>query len=137
MSIGHVAPRVVGPRAIRVRDEHDRLFGVIDDVGGEIRLIVDDELDAVLARDVGRGDDDELVPGDGGIERDADVMRPRGDRAAHGDAVQHPCRRQIVDVERLAGDLGAAFLAPDGPADLRRLHWPIVYGCRSRQDLCA
>jgi hypothetical protein len=33
---------------------------------------------------------------------------PRGDGTAHGCAVQHVGKRQIVDVQRLAGD----FLAP-------------------------
>ena len=78
MSIVTLPPRIIGARAIGVREQHDRLLGVIDDVGREVRLIVDDQLDEVVAGDVGGGDDDELVPGDGGIERDA-AMRPRGD----------------------------------------------------------
>ena len=118
---GHAPPRVIGPRAIGVRDQDHRLFGMIDDAGGEVRLIVDDQLHEISARDVGGGDDDELVPGDGGIE--ADVLDPPArDRTSDGDAMQHPRRRHIVDVQSLPGDLGAPFFAQDGPADLRNVH---------------
>ena len=115
----HAPPRVVGPRAVRVRDQDDRFLGMIDDVGGEVRLIVDDQLHAVLAGDVGRGDDDEFVPGDGGIEGDALDAAAR-DGTPDRDAVQHPRRRHVVDVERLADDLGAPFLARHRTADLAK-----------------
>ena len=51
---------------VRVREQHDRLFGVVDAVVGEARLVVDDERDAVDAGNVGGRDDDELVPGNVG-----------------------------------------------------------------------
>ena len=36
---------------VGVREQHDRLFGVIDDVVGEVRLIVEDQRDAVARRE--------------------------------------------------------------------------------------
>ena len=39
-----VPSRLLGDGAVAVREQHDRLLGVIDDVGGEIRLIVGDQL---------------------------------------------------------------------------------------------
>ena len=55
---------------IGVREQHDRLFGMIDDVVGEIGLVVEDQRDAFVPGNVGGGDDDELVPGDVGLEVD-------------------------------------------------------------------
>ena len=36
-----------------MRQQHDRLFRVIDDVVGQVRLIVEDQRDAVAAGNVG------------------------------------------------------------------------------------
>ena len=55
---------------VGVGEEDDRLFGVVDDVAGEVGLIVDDQRDDVRARDVVGGDDGELVPGDARLEID-------------------------------------------------------------------
>ena len=49
--------------AIRVRQQHDRLFGVVDAIGRQARLIVDDEGDAIDAGNVSGRDDDEVGPG--------------------------------------------------------------------------
>ena len=54
-------PRAAGDR---VGEQDDRLFGMVDDVVGEVGLVVDDQRDPVVAGDVGGRDDGELVPGD-------------------------------------------------------------------------
>ena len=114
-----------------VGEEDDRFFRVVDGLAREVGLIVDDQRDDVRAGNVGGGDDDELVPGHARLELDAadDAARRL---AAHGDAVQHPWQRQVVDVARLAGDLAAAFLARNG-ADQSRAHGD----CRTCRALCA
>jgi hypothetical protein len=120
-----VPPRLVGARAIAMRDERDRLLAVVDDVTREERLIVEDQLDDVRPGDVGGGDDDELVPRDRGIERDR-LDPPARDRAPYGDPVQHARRRHVVHVHRLPGDLGAPFLAQHRSADLGDVHPAIL-----------
>jgi hypothetical protein len=42
---------------------------------------------------------------------------PTRHRAAHSHAVQHAIETQVIDVERLAGDFLAAFLAGNGFTD--------------------
>ncbi len=75
-----------------MREQDDRLFGVVDDAVGEVGLVVEDERDAVGAGDVFRGDDDELVPRDAFVEDDvADAPARRG--AADGRAVEHAGER--------------------------------------------
>ena len=61
-----------------MREQQDRLLGVIDALVGEVGLVVGDERDGVLAGDVAGGDDRDLVPGDAGAEADA-ADPPRGD----------------------------------------------------------
>jgi hypothetical protein len=116
-----VPPGEFRARAIGVRDQDDRFFRVVHDTVGQIGLIVGNELHAVRAGNVRRGHDDVLVPRNRGIEPDLLDATAR-DGAADGDAVKHARRRHVVDVERLAGDFRAAFLAPDRAADLGDLH---------------
>ena len=66
----NLPPRIVGPRAIAMRDQHDRLLGMIHDIRREVGLVVDDQLDEIVAGDVGGGDDDEVGPIDRRIEGD-------------------------------------------------------------------
>ena len=49
-----VPPRFLEHVAIGVREQHHRLFRMVDAVGREARLIVDDEGDAIDAGDVTR-----------------------------------------------------------------------------------
>ena len=56
-----------------------------------------------------------------GIEVDAEDAAAR-DLAADGHAVQHARQRDVVDVARLAGDLGAPLAARNGPPDERSFH---------------
>jgi hypothetical protein len=53
-----------------VSEQDDRLFGVIDEIGGEARLIIFEERDAIFAGDVFCGYDDKLVPWNCRIEMD-------------------------------------------------------------------
>ena len=49
---------------VGMREQHNRLLGVVDVCMGEVRLVVEDQRDDVAAGDVGRGDDREFIPGD-------------------------------------------------------------------------
>jgi hypothetical protein len=70
---------------------------MIDELRGEIRLIVEDQRDVVCARDVFRRDDGEFMPWN--IARERDVLDTAAcGRAAHGCAVQHAGKRQVVDI---------------------------------------
>ena len=66
----HVAARFFQQILVRMRQQHDRFFRMIDDFVGEIRLIVEDQRDVVFAGNVFGGDDGELVPGNVAFERD-------------------------------------------------------------------
>jgi hypothetical protein len=112
----HGVAGLLEQRAVGVRQQDDRLLGMVDVSVGEVRLVVRDERDDVAPRHVSRGDDGDLIPGDGGIEVDL-VEDAARDGAADRRAVQHAGQRQIVDVPRLAGDLGSPFLAGHGTAD--------------------
>ena len=59
----NVAARFFEQVLVRVGQQHDRLFRMIDDFVGEIRLIVEDQGDIVFAGDIFRGNDGEFVPG--------------------------------------------------------------------------
>ena len=108
----HVPAGVFEPLAIRVRQEHHRLFGMVDAVGSQAGLVVDDEGDAIDARDVSRRDDDELGPGNVGRELDA-LDQAAGRGTADGRAKQHPRQHEVVDVLRAPGHFGAAFASWD------------------------
>ncbi len=90
-----------------MREQQDGLFGMIDEAVREIWLIVQDQGDVVCARDVFSGDDDKLVPGNVAFEGDVRDLSAR-DWTANRCAVKHLRERQIIDVQRLAGD----FLRP-------------------------
>src|SRR6185503_9360576 len=87
-----------------------RLLGVVDDVAGQRRLVVEDEVDDVLPGDVLRRDDDDLVPGHARPEAHGAHAAARHLRA-HRDAVPHALELDVVDVARLAGQLGARFFS--------------------------
>src|ERR1044071_1314170 len=73
---------------VRMSEQHDRLFRVIDELRGEIRLIHQDERDAVFARNVFGRDDDEFVPRDVAFKRNVPDAATRGG-AADGRAIEH------------------------------------------------
>ena len=48
--------------AVGMGQQQNRLFGMIDELRGQTGLIVNDQRDAILARNIFRGDDYEFVP---------------------------------------------------------------------------
>ena len=87
---------------------------------GEIWLIVENQRDVVLARNVFRGDDGELVPGNIALKGNVSNA-PARHRAAYGGAINHFRKGNVVNIQRLARDFFAAFLAGNRFAD-----WMIV-----------
>jgi hypothetical protein len=86
-----------------MREQHDRLFCMVDDIVSQARLVVQDERDAIGRGHVACSHDGELVPGQAALETDtANASAWNG--TPDGDTVQEPGHRQIVDVTRLAGD---------------------------------
>ena len=94
---------------------------MVDDAIGEVRLIVDDQLDAI---DTGMSAAVTTVNSSQGTAG-SNVMlsiRPRATGLRTVTPCSIPGRRDVVDVQRLTGDLGAAFLAAHRAADLRHFH---------------
>ncbi len=113
----YATARFFDEMAIRVSQEHDRFFWMIDAIGRQAGLVVDDEGDSVDARHVGGRDNDEVRPGNAGIEVDA-LDQPTRGGAPDRRAEEHPRQGEIVDVLRPAGDLGPTLATgnrqPDG-----------------------
>ncbi len=89
-------------------EQQDGLFRMIYKIRSEIRLIVENQSNIVSARDIFCGDYSELIPWDVAFERnvfDSSTRRRTADR----NAVKHLGKRQIVHIQRLAGDFLAAF----------------------------
>src|SRR2546423_1039442 len=123
---------------VSMSEQNDWLFRMIDDLVGEIRLVVENQRDIVLARNIFGSNDREFVPrnevsttcgsgwliwpitstGSSGrlIERNV-LDASTSDRAAHRHAMQHAFEFYVVDIECLAGDFLPAFFAGDGFTD--------------------
>ena len=97
-------------------EENYWLFRVIDKLVGEVRLVVENQCDVILTGNIFGGDDGEFVPGNVTFERNVLDSAARN-RAAHRHAVEHFRESQVVDVQRRASDLLAAFFAGNGFAD--------------------
>ena len=101
---------------VGMREQHDGFIAVIDVSVGEAGLVIEDELDVVLAGDVKGGDDREFRPVDAGIEVDgADETARYG--AANCGAVPEALEVEIVEIARAAEQLVDALFARDGSAD--------------------
>ena len=96
--------------AVRVREEEDGLFDVVDVGDGEAGMVFGEVDDGVFAGDVGGGDDGELVPGDVGVEVDGGDAAA-GDGAADGGPEPHVGERDVVDVLGATEHLGYTLLA--------------------------
>src|SRR5581483_2568019 len=59
----HVTTRFFEQVLVVMSQQHDRLLRVIDESVGEIRLVIEDQRDAILAWNIFRGDDREFIPG--------------------------------------------------------------------------
>ena len=109
----HRAPRFLQQILVRMRQQDDRFFGMVDEFGGEAGLIVHDQRDFVLAGNVGGRDDREFVPGNAvAVANAADA--PARDAAAHGHAVDHVRKGEVVHVLGAAGDFFAPLFPQDG-----------------------
>ncbi len=107
---------------VRMRQKQNRLFGVIHGLGGQARLIVQNQSDAVFPRNVFGGDNNILVPGNGRVKIDL-FNFATGNCAAHGCAVKHAGQNHVVDIARRSGDFVPAFFARHrGPNDVTDGH---------------
>ena len=110
-------PRGAERRPVGRGEERERL-GVVLDLAtdrDEDRLVVLDRADDVVARDVGRGDDDDRRPVEGRVEVERDEAGVRVGRADRG-PVPGAREDQVVGVLRGAGELGRALAAERGGA---------------------
>ena len=96
-----------------MREQHDRLFGMVDHFRGEAGLIVLDQCDFVFSWNVGGGDDREFVPRNAVAEANAADASSR-DAAAHGHAMQHFRKGEVVHVPGAARHFFPPFFAEDG-----------------------
>ncbi len=95
---------------------------MIDALGRQIRLIIDDERDNILARNVVRRYNREFVPRQS--RRKVNGPDPAARYwTAHRHTMQHAGELEIVNVLGVAGDFVAALFARNGLADgLEHLH---------------
>src|SRR5579872_3002345 len=88
------ARRLFQQVAVRMRQQHDRFFGMINRFGSEAGLVVLDQRDFVLAGNIGGGNHGELVPGNRFAEANA-ADTPARNAAAHRYAMQHPGKGEV------------------------------------------
>ena len=107
-----MAARLAERGAIRRGDERAglRLVSDLATDRHEHRLVVVDQADDVLARDVIGGDDDDALPVERVVELDAEQARVRL-RRADGGAEPRAGEDEVVRVLRLAGELGRPLAA--------------------------
>src|SRR5262249_34996037 len=95
-----------------MRQQENRLFGMVHEAVGEGGLMLDKQSDAILPGDVIGHYDGEFGPRDHWIETHRDNA-PARSRAAHGGAVDHSWESEIVDVVSGTSDFVTAFFARD------------------------
>ena len=98
---------------VRMRQQQDGLVAVVDDSVGKAGLIGKDDVDVILAGNIGGGDDCEFVPVDAGIIADGTNESAR-DGAANGGSEPHALALHVVHVAGAAQQFVHAFLAGDG-----------------------
>src|SRR5438309_3595718 len=86
---------------------------MIHKLGGEARLVVQNQGNTVSPRNVFRGDNNIFVPGDAWIKIDFFDF-PARDDATYGRAVKHTGQNHVIHVTRHSGDFVPAFLARHG-----------------------
>ena len=114
----HQAARFFHQIAVGMRDQDDSFFAMRGDFVGEKRLVVKNQHNVVLPRHVFRSNNGEFIPRDAGLESDAANFSATR-RVAHGGAVDHAGKLQVVDVLRLVGDFARALLAGHRFSDQR------------------
>ena len=101
---------------VRMRQQQDRFVAVIHLAVGQAGLIGHDELNVILAGNIGGGDDGEFAPVDATVKADG-ANEPARNGAANGGAVPHAFALDVVHIARAAQQLVHAFLAGDGGAN--------------------
>src|SRR5262249_15755886 len=104
------------PVPVRMSDEQNRLFWVIDAAIGQTRLVVEDKSNAVAPRNVLRGDDDVVAPVDVGVKTNFSDFTARN-FAADSRSMDHSGEDDVVDIAGATGDLVWSLFARDGGAD--------------------
>ncbi len=125
------APRFLEKILVRVSQQDDRLLGVVDELVREARLIVRDRGNFIFAWNILGGDDRELAPGDSAAIADAADASSR-DTAAHGHAVDHSRKGEVIHILGAAGYFVPPFFPDDGMSNLFFFH-----PCRPRASVHA
>ena len=116
-----VAARFFEQVFIVVSQQDHRFFAVVDETVGEAGLVFNQQRDAILAADVFCGDDRKFVPGN--IARETNFANAAARRgAAHGDAVEHAGKNEVVNVAGTPCYFFAPFLARNRFSDTARIH---------------
>src|SRR5258708_2738678 len=111
-----------------MREQHNRLLRVIYNVGGEARLVMQDERDFIGPGlgNIARRDDGELIPWNAFTVTDClDVSARHG--TADGGSMEHPGHGDVVDVACTSGDFLDAFFSRNGAADQWLGHFSIRF----------
>src|SRR6266478_8399609 len=101
---------------IRVGQEENRFFGMIDGLCGEARLVVEDQSDAIFPWNVFGCDCYKLFPRNTRAIGDFPDFAARN-AAAYGCAVKHAGQNHVIHVARRPSDFVTAFLAWNGRPD--------------------
>ncbi len=125
----NVQQRLFQLLAVGAGDERDRLLAVAHDFGSEHRLVVLDEVDDVVARDVRRGDAHDVRPIERRVPDDGADLPVRHLRP-HRPPPQLVRKGQVVEVPCAARHLVRAVLARRRPADDPRLLLDVLHGRR-------
>ena len=112
----------------RMRQQHNRFLAVIHLPVGKAGLVRNDELDVILAGNIGGRYDSELAPIDARIKDDG-ANKPARDRTANRGAVRHAIAFHVVHIVRAAQQLVDSLFAGDGSAydagcRMRAHGWP-------------
>ena len=105
-----MSERFISLGPVLVAEHEDGLFRVVHFAIDEKRLVHLDQVHIVLARNVFRGDDHDVVPVVVGIETDF-FDDAAGNRGSQRDAVEAMGKMDVVDVLRDAGQLVGTFFA--------------------------
>src|ERR1700690_851790 len=112
----HRAPSIFEQILIGVREQDDRLFGVIHEFVREAGLIVNQEGNTVFTGNILRGDDRKFIPRYSGAIANAQNS-PARRWATHRDSVEHSRKFDIVHILRAAGNFLPALFARHGFSD--------------------
>jgi hypothetical protein len=99
-----------------MRQEQDRLLGMIDLPISQAWLVLPDQSNAIVARNVLCSDDYKFAPLQRSTKRNIFYDSP-GNLAANGRAIEHSRQRHVVNVACRPGYFVAAILARHRPAD--------------------